>query len=54
MLLRGGAALVMDDVGERSAVFERLRRRLFSVAYRMTGTRADAEDIVQEAYLRWH
>ena len=38
----------------RSAVFEQLRRRLFSVAYRMTGTRADAEDIVQEAYLRWH
>ena len=44
----------MDDAGERSAVFEQLRRRLFSVAYRMTGTRADAEDIVQEAYLRWH
>jgi RNA polymerase sigma-70 factor (ECF subfamily) len=38
----------------RSVVFEQLRRRLFSVAYRMTGTRADAEDIVQEAYLRWH
>jgi RNA polymerase sigma-70 factor (ECF subfamily) len=35
-------------------VFEQLRRRLFSVAYKMTGTRADAEDIVQEAYLRWH
>src|SRR5919112_1012069 len=38
----------------RGAVFEPLRHRLFSVAYRMTGTRADAEDIVQEAYLRWH
>ena len=38
----------------RSAVFEQHRGRLFAVAYRMTGTRADAEDIVQEAYLRWH
>jgi RNA polymerase sigma-70 factor (ECF subfamily) len=38
----------------RGAVFEPLRQRLFAVAYRMTGTRADAEDIVQEAYLRWH
>jgi RNA polymerase sigma-70 factor (ECF subfamily) len=38
----------------RSAIFEQLRRRLFSVAYRMTGTKADAEDVVQEAYLRWH
>jgi RNA polymerase sigma-70 factor (ECF subfamily) len=37
----------------RGAVFEPLRNRLFAVAYRMTGTRADAEDIVQEAYLRW-
>ena len=38
----------------RGAVFEPLRHRLFAVAYRMTGTRADAEEIVQEAYLRWH
>ncbi|HEU4836139.1 MAG TPA: RNA polymerase sigma-70 factor, partial [Pyrinomonadaceae bacterium] len=30
------------------------RRRLFGIAYRMIGTTADAEDIVQEAYLRWH
>ena len=38
----------------RTAVFEQLRRRLFGIAYRMIGTAADAEDIVQEAYLRWH
>lgn len=37
-----------------SVVFEQLRRRLFAIAYRMLGTKADAEDIVQEAYLRWH
>jgi RNA polymerase sigma-70 factor, ECF subfamily len=34
--------------------FERLRPRLFGVAYRMTGSVADAEDLVQEALLRWH
>lgn len=30
------------------------RDRLFGLAYRMLGLRADAEDIVQEALIRWH
>jgi RNA polymerase sigma-70 factor (ECF subfamily) len=34
--------------------FERLRSHLLSVAYRLTGTFADAEDAVQDAWLRWH
>ncbi|BBZ49293.1 sigma-70 family RNA polymerase sigma factor [Mycobacterium heidelbergense] len=34
--------------------FEALRPHLMAVAYRLTGTVADAEDIVQEAWLRWH
>src|SRR5262245_29932371 len=34
--------------------FQTHRARLFGVAYRMLGSRAEAEDIVQEAYLRWH
>lgn len=34
-------------------IFARLRARLFSAAYRMLGTRADAEDVVQDAWLRW-
>ena len=35
-------------------VFESHRPRLFGVAYRMLGSRGDAEDLVQDAYLRWH
>lgn len=35
-------------------VFEAMRPRLVGIAYRMLGTIADAEDVVQEAYLRWH
>jgi RNA polymerase sigma-70 factor (ECF subfamily) len=34
-------------------IFQHLRPRLFGIAYRMLGVRADAEDIVQEAWLRW-
>jgi RNA polymerase sigma-70 factor (ECF subfamily) len=34
--------------------FETHRRRLFGIAYRMLGTASDAEDIVQDAYLRFH
>jgi RNA polymerase sigma-70 factor, ECF subfamily len=34
--------------------FEKTRDRLFGIAYRMLGSKADAEDAVQDAYLRWH
>jgi len=34
--------------------FERHRARLFGIAYRMLGSVEDAEDVLQEAYLRWH
>jgi RNA polymerase sigma-70 factor (ECF subfamily) len=34
--------------------FEPHRRRLLGLAYRMLGSMAEAEDAVQDAYLRWH
>ncbi|WP_254897821.1 RNA polymerase sigma factor SigJ [Kitasatospora sp. NA04385] len=34
--------------------FESHRQRLFALAYRMLGSAAEAEDTVQDAYLRWH
>jgi RNA polymerase sigma-70 factor (ECF subfamily) len=37
-----------------AAAFEAHRRHLLGLAYRMLGTLAEAEDAVQEAYLRWH
>ncbi|MBW5482532.1 RNA polymerase sigma-70 factor [Streptomyces bambusae] len=34
-------------------VFEAHRSRLFGIAYRMLGSAAEAEDLVQDTYLRW-
>ena len=34
--------------------FEQHRGRLHGITYRMLGSRAEAEDIVQEAWLRWN
>nr|RAW03739.1 RNA polymerase subunit sigma-24 [Aerococcus urinae] len=39
--------------GTAEAIFARHRPRIFAVAYRLTGTVSDAEDVVQETWLRW-
>jgi len=36
------------------ALFEASRARLFSLAYRILGVRADAEDVVQDTFVKWH
>ncbi len=38
---------------EGNAAFDRHRGLLFTVAYQMLGSVADAEDVVQDAWLRW-
>src|SRR5579864_3039987 len=38
---------------DREGAFHQYRSLLFSIAYRMLGTVADAEDMLQETFLRW-
>lgn len=40
-------------VGESIDLFEGERPRLLRLAYRMLGSLADAEDVIQDAFLRW-
>jgi RNA polymerase sigma-70 factor, ECF subfamily len=42
-----------DGQADAAASFDPLRPRLTRVAYRMLGSVADAEDVVQEAFIRW-
>ena len=35
-------------------LFSRLRPRLMAIGYRMLGSVQEAEDLVQDAWLRWH
>jgi RNA polymerase sigma factor (sigma-70 family) len=39
--------------GDAAAVFAAHRERLFSLAYRLLGSAATAEDVLQDAFLRW-
>lgn len=45
--------MTTDRSAPSGAEFERERPRLEGLAYRITGSRATAEDVVQDAWLRW-
>ena len=38
---------------DQVSIFENVRPRLFGIAYRILGSAAEAEDVVQDAWLRW-
>jgi RNA polymerase sigma factor (sigma-70 family) len=44
---------VDEPLDDAAAVFASLRRRLFGIAYRIVGSWTEAEDVVQDAWLRW-
>lgn len=39
---------------DKASSFGAVRARLIALAYRMLGSRAEAEDIVQDVWLKWH
>ncbi|CAO4173201.1 sigma-70 family RNA polymerase sigma factor [Methylorubrum populi] len=43
----------MGQTDTATALFEAHRARLLRIAYRMLGSRSEAEDLVQETWLRW-
>lgn len=47
------AAAGLTSLEEAAAAFSQRRPRLFGIAYRMLGSTAEAEDIVQDVWLRW-
>jgi RNA polymerase sigma-70 factor (ECF subfamily) len=44
---------VTSDLDEAAAIFAGVRPRLFGIAYRMLGSSVEAEDIVQDVWIRW-
>ncbi|MBZ3901231.1 sigma-70 family RNA polymerase sigma factor [Streptomyces griseiscabiei] len=48
-----GPSPTTADLDDALSVFVRHRRRLFGIAYRVLGSVVEAEDVVQEVWLRW-
>ncbi len=47
------SSIVGTGIDDGLSSFLRVRPRLFAIAYRMLGSAAEAEEIVQEAWIRW-
>jgi len=43
----------VEDLDEAASIFTGVRPRLFGIAYRMLGSASEAEDLVQDVWLRW-
>ncbi|MEV4808775.1 sigma-70 family RNA polymerase sigma factor [Micromonospora avicenniae] len=43
----------VEDIEQAVVVFTSVRPRLFGIAYRMLGSASEAEDLLQEVWLRW-
>jgi RNA polymerase sigma-70 factor, ECF subfamily len=51
--MTNSAYAVIESMDVSGDIFNEHRPRLFGIAYRMLGSRADVEDVLQETYLRW-
>ncbi|MFG1685593.1 sigma-70 family RNA polymerase sigma factor [Nonomuraea sp. NPDC049269] len=51
--MRSCSVDVVSESGSSAADFENLRSRLFGIAYQLLGRAADAEDVVQDVWVRW-
>jgi RNA polymerase sigma-70 factor (TIGR02957 family) len=49
----GATMVIVTDLDEAAEVFMRVRPRLFGIAYRMLSSASEAEDLVQDVWLRW-
>ncbi|WP_144148167.1 sigma-70 family RNA polymerase sigma factor [Paraburkholderia sp. BCC1884] len=43
-----------EQVTDKASSFQAARARLLALAYRMLGSRAEAEDVVQDVWLKWY
>ena len=49
----GAAVAFVGGPADATADFEGVRSRLFGIAYRVVGRAADAEDVIQDVWVRW-